>query len=140
MSLIIQALTPAVFSAYGTVLNFNSTDQTLFQVQMVEDESVGWQIAVMKVVNRTLSQVSCHPTTLETFEPLSGVCILVVAAPQTPQQLTAFILDAPVCINKGVWHCLLTLSEQALVKVTENKIVTSETKLLPVTLTPVLAE
>lgn len=60
---------------------------------------------------------------METFEPMSGVAILFVAEKNDRNSIKAFLLDKPVCLNKGIWHGIITLSQQAFVKVTENNTV-----------------
>ena len=63
---------------------------------------------------------------METFEPLAGVTVLLVAEHETPEEYRAFVLDKPVCLKKGVWHQVLSLTPEASVKITENKDVYSE--------------
>lgn len=124
-------LTAEQFSPYGIVFRFDHSDPKPFQVCLTEENATGWRIAMMKVTTRELRAVSCHPNTMETFEPIQGYCLIVVAESQKPEELTAFVLDAPVCINKGVWHCVIALSDCAIVKVVENSTVESKTIELP---------
>ncbi|KYZ76547.1 hypothetical protein AXX12_08945 [Anaerosporomusa subterranea] len=125
--ILIQPLLEEHFSRFGVIFRLNRSDPQPFQVQVTEETPVGWRVAMMKVSARVIQKISCHPNTMETFEPVQGVCLLVVAEPQKPHELAAFVLDAPVCINKGVWHCVITLSDYAIVKVTENSTVDSMT-------------
>lgn len=63
---------------------------------------------------------------LESFEPLQGITVLIVAAHDTPEEYEAFILDKPVCLYKGIWHQVLSLTDEAQVKIAENLEVVSE--------------
>lgn len=67
-----------------------------------------------------------HPTSRESFEPLHGLTVLVVATHENPEEYEAFILDKPVCLKKGIWHQVLALTEEAQVKIVENLEVQSE--------------
>jgi ureidoglycolate hydrolase len=75
-----------------------------------------------------------HPNTRESFEPLAGIAAIVVAEYGRPGEPAAFLLDRPVCLHKGVWHATAALSESALIKITENHIVQSESYTLPLPL------
>jgi len=61
-----------------------------------------------------------HPNTKETFEPISGAPILIVAVGKTPESPEAFLLDKPIVLNEGVWHDVLALSENAVMRINEN--------------------
>ena len=45
---------------------------------------------------------------------------MLTARPESPEDYHAFLLDKPVCLNKGVWHQLIALTEEVQVKITEN--------------------
>ena len=66
------------------------------------------------------------PASRESFEPLHGLTVLVVATHENPEEYEAFILDKPVCLKKGIWHQVLALTEEAQVKIVENLEVQSE--------------
>ena len=127
MAIPLKSLTQSDFANYGRILDYNPDDQDPFQVVVAEGESHGWRIAMMKVVAQPIAKVACHPNTMEAFEPVSGVCGILVGSYDKPAQLEAFILDRAVCINKSVWHAVFSLSGSALVRVTENAEVESET-------------
>ena len=127
MAIPLKSLTQSDFAKYGRILDYNPEDQDLFQVVVAEGESHGWRIAMMKVVNQPIAKVACHPNTMEAFEPVSGVCGILVGSYDKPAELEAFILDQAVCINKSVWHSVFSLSGQSIVRVTENAEVQSET-------------
>ena len=86
---------------------------------------------MFRYTNKTIQRIENHPTSMETFEPLSGVTVLLVAEHETPENYKAFVLDKPVCLKKGVWHQVLSLTPSAEVKITENKDVYSEFYDLP---------
>ena len=67
-----------------------------------------------------------HPFSKESFEPLKGITVLLVAEHETPEEYQAFVLDKPVCLKKGIWHQVLALTPEAQVKITENLEVASE--------------
>ena len=123
----LKSLTHSDFAQYGQILEFNSQDQNPFQVTVLESSGYGWRIAMMKVVNQPIAKVACHPDTMEAFEPVSGICGILVGTYDKPLEMEAFILDQAVCINKSVWHAVFSLSGQAIVRVTENAEVHSET-------------
>lgn len=127
MAIPLKSLNQSDFAKYGRILDYNPEDQDLFQVVVSEGGSHGWRIAMMKVVNQPIAEVACHPNTMEAFEPVSGVCGILVGSYDKPAELEAFILDRAVCINKSVWHAVFSLSGQAIVRVTENAEVQSET-------------
>ncbi len=121
---IIYNLDVADFSRYGRIIGYDDGNDANFQVQLGEDGPTGWRIAVMKVEAKTISQLHCHPDTLETFEPLSGTAVLFVADRDDCDNIKAFLLDRPVCLHKGIWHGVIALSRRAYIKITENSTVT----------------
>jgi ureidoglycolate hydrolase len=127
----LQSLSVGAFAPYGDIIAHNGVLETAFQVVIDEPEPTGWRIAVNKVTARTVASFGCHPNTRESFEPLSGVAVIVVAAHDRPDNSEAFLLDCPVCLYKGVWHATLAVSEFALIKITENHSVQSESFTLP---------
>jgi ureidoglycolate hydrolase len=122
------------FAPYGDIIAHNGEEEPAFQVVIDEPEPTGWRIAVNKVTARAVTSLGCHPNTRESFEPLSGVAVIVVAEQESPDRPVAFLLDCPVCLHKGIWHASLALSEFALLKITENHTVQSESYPLPLPL------
>ncbi len=114
----IEPLSAETIAPFGYLIAHPGGER--FQVICSESDPVGWQIAVNRIANRTVDQLACHPNTMESFEPVSGTAVLLLASPDSPADWRAFILDRPVCIRKGVWHATVTLSEEAFVKITEN--------------------
>lgn len=128
----IQPINADTFARYGKVIEYeDKPGADLFQVRVDAAEPAGWRIAVMKVTAQSFSRLNCHPNTVEAFDPVQGVSLLVVAEPERPRDFEVFLLDRPVCIDKRVWHVVLTLTASSLVKVMENLTVDSESVELP---------
>lgn len=122
----IETISRENFSPYGTILKFNDDrPDNLFEVLVTEPEKP-WRLALFRVLNRECRKLECHPVSMESFEPLKGVGILLAAEPQSPDAWHAFLLDQPVCLHKGVWHAMVTLTDETVVKITENLEVDSE--------------
>ncbi len=112
------------FERFGTVIDGSTSDG--FQVILTEEDAPGWRIAVRSFSARSCSALHRHPDTRESFEPLSGVALLLVAPPDDPDAWEVFLLDRPVCIHRAVWHDMVSLSARAAVKITENAQVSTE--------------
>ena len=94
----------------------------------VIDKSVnkdGWRLAIYIVRERVLTSIQQHPDTRESFEPVSGMSVIVVAPPNEQEKLAAFVLDKPVVLAEGTWHAMLALSKEAIVKIAENNVLSS---------------
>lgn len=126
----IESITRENFAPFGTVIEFSPDFDGIYEILETEDEKP-WILAVFRYTNKTIQRIENHPTSMETFEPLSGVTVLLVAEHETPEKYKAFVLDKPVCLKKGVWHQVLSLTPSAEVKITENKDVYSEFYDLP---------
>lgn len=121
----VESITKETFKPYGTVLEFPDTCQENFYIVDTE-ESQPWRIAVFRYTNKEIHRIENHKTSKESFEPLEGITILLVAKHETPNEYKAFVLDKPVCLKKGIWHQVMALTESAQVKITENLEVESE--------------
>ena len=126
----IESITRENFAPFGTVIEFSPDFDGIYEILETEEEKP-WILAVFRYTNKTIQRIENHPTSMETFEPLSGVTVLLVAEHETPEKYKAFVLDKPVCLKKGVWHQVLSLTPSAEVKITENKDVYSEFYDLP---------
>jgi ureidoglycolate hydrolase len=133
----IRALEAAAFAPYGKILDIATPDADLagqgrneFKVVDESDNGDGWRLAVQIVRGRELTQIGHHPNTKETFEPVSGVAVICVASLDTPEKLEAFVLDQPVVVNASVWHGLVALSREAVVKIAENRQVVGVNRVL----------
>lgn len=87
---------------------------------MDTDNSNSWRIAVFRYTNKSIKIIENHPISKESFEPLKGVTVLLVAEHDCPENYRAFILGKPVCLKKEIWHQVLALTSEAEVKITEN--------------------
>ncbi len=121
----LQSIQRESFDRYGKVLEFTPGFDDQFEIVITEDKEP-WRLAVFRYKNKEISRMECHPTSLESFEPLSGLTVLVVAEHDKPDEYEAFILDKPVCLYKGVWHQVLALTDEAQVKIAENLDVSSK--------------
>lgn len=119
------SITPEDFSPYGTIITLPQNSEEDWYI-VDGDSQNPWRIAVFRFRNKEIIQLECHRDSKESFEPLSGVTVLLVASPQAPHQWKAFVLDKSVCLKKGVWHQVLSLTSDAQVKITENNEVSTE--------------
>lgn len=126
----LQSVSRDRFAKYGDVLEFPEQCQDPFCIIVTEEEAP-WRLAVFRYTNKTIDRFECHPTSKESFEPLKGITVLVVAENDRPSEYEAFILNKPVCLKKGIWHQVLSLTEEAQVKIAENLEVNSEFFELP---------
>lgn len=122
----IKNITIKNFADYGTILEFsqNSTDND-FEI-LVKEETQPWRLAVFRVRNRKCHRLECHTTSMESFEPVRGVGVIIVAKNQNAKDFETFVLDKAVCLHKGIWHSMITLSEECIVKISENLDVDTE--------------
>lgn len=115
----LNTITAESFAPYGTVIGFPKEFTENFLILETEQEEP-WRIAVFRYENHKIDVLEHHPTSKESFEPMSGITVLLVALHDTPEKWEAFLLDQPVCLKKGIWHQVLALTEEAVVKITEN--------------------
>jgi ureidoglycolate hydrolase len=121
----IESVTKERFAKFGEVLEFPEDCKEQFYI-VDRDDNNPWRLAVFRYTNKEISRMENHPTSKESFEPLSGITILIVAENDKPEQFKAFILNKPVCLKKGICHQVLSLTPEAQVKITENTEVNSE--------------
>ncbi len=118
-SVAIESVSATAFRPFGKVLEFLPGDTSNFYIADTEPENP-WRVAVFRYSNREIRKIECHPGSKESFEPLQGITVLLVAEHDSPEDCRAFILDKPVVLAKGVWHQTLSLTPEASVKITEN--------------------
>lgn len=121
----LQSIHKETFEKFGSVLEFSTECQESFEI-VITEEKEPWRLAVFRYTNKKIKEMECHPASLESFEPLKGITVLVVAEHEKPEEYQAFILDKPVCLKKGIWHQVLALTDEAQVKIAENLEVNSE--------------
>jgi ureidoglycolate hydrolase len=122
----IKNITPDTFSNYGTVLMHTHNIQDNGYEKIAVMHSRGWIWALMTIQNKKIETLERHPNTRESFEPLNGVTLIVVASSDTPNDMSCFLLDTPVLLHADVWHQVLCLSQSASFKIVENKDVETE--------------
>ncbi len=115
----INTLRRESFKKYGDILEPVSKDN-VFTVLRGEEEKTGWRIGYVILKPGAADALEAHPETLETFEPVRGGAVILVAEKDSPENIEAFFLDRAVVVDKGVWHGVAALSEAAEIKVTEN--------------------
>lgn len=116
----IQYITKENFSKFGRIIDFTGReDNPSFEV-IIANEEDPWRIAMLRVEERTFTFLEKHPSSLETFEPVEGICLLLVSLDTEQNNYEIFVLDRPVCLEKMVWHGIVTLTEVSKVKITEN--------------------
>ena len=121
----LQYVQRETFLPYGEVLEFPAGIEETFCI-ITTEEKEPWRLAVFRYTNKEIQRMECHPTSRESFEPLHGLTVLVVATHENPEEYEAFMLEKPVCLKKGIWHQVLALTEEAQVKIVENLEVQSE--------------
>jgi len=85
----------------------------------------GWQIGYLEQMGKVVKVLECHPNTPEVFIPLSGEAILLVAV-DPEKEISAFKLNKPIVLSRGIWHGVISLSESSEILIVENPDVTSE--------------
>ncbi|MGC8764920.1 MAG: ureidoglycolate lyase [Brevinematia bacterium] len=114
----LKYITKESFSKYGFVIDFNNPNSEGWEI-LTKVSKEGWRIAILEIERKAAKRLERHPDSIETFEPMSGIGVLLVAS-ERPENFEVFLLDKPVCLNKGVWHEVFSLSERAKFKITEN--------------------
>jgi len=123
----IQTTTPESFAKFGDILDWQADfGKEGFRIITRAEDPTGWRLAVLLVKHHHITRLERHPTSKESFEPVSGVAVLCLAPPEDPTAVEAFLLDKAVVLDKGVWHDMFALSEEALIKIAENLTVTGE--------------
>lgn len=118
-------ITRETFEPFGKVIGFTETCKEQFEI-VVEEKQEPWRVAMYRYPSGPITRLENHPTSMETFEPVSGVTLLVVGVHESPKDYQVFLLDRPVCLYKGIWHQVIALTPEASVKITENLEVNSE--------------
>ena len=119
MAVKLESVSAQAFAPFGSVIEFPEDFEDIFYIVETDTENP-WRVAVFRYTNKEIRTIECHPTSKETFEPLHGVTVLLVSEHDTPDDYRAFLLDKPICLKKGVWHQTLSLTDEAVVKITEN--------------------
>ena len=128
----IELLEEENFRSFGEIISLSEKNQfisypdgSVFHV-LAQSKSEGWRFAALKLRTRNIKELQVHRTTTETLVPVKGSTILCVNFNPTIEGIRSFILDRPVLIYKNIWHNILTLSEESIIEITENKEVDCE--------------
>jgi ureidoglycolate hydrolase len=121
----VESISAGRFAPFGDVLEFPENVAENFRI-IVREESSSWRLAVLRFTRHVIDRIENHASSRESFVPLKGAAILVAAEHEKPAELTAFFLDRPVCLYRGIWHEVLALTTEAQVTITENIDVKSE--------------
>lgn len=119
-----QKISAACFKRFGWVIEYPrkskaSKSKNLFRI-VVRQPALGWRIAYLVVRDRAIKKLEQHPGSLESFEPVTGRGFLYVCATKDEDKVECFILDRPVILKKGIWHGIVSVSDECDVKITEN--------------------
>jgi ureidoglycolate hydrolase len=125
MQLKIKNLTPRDFAPYGEIIQpgkrFPQGQEKDWKFYVIAREpDSAWRIGYYLPRIKALRKLEKHPDSLESFEPVTGISILIVAQEETPDSPEAFLLDRPIILKKGIWHGILSLSAKVELKITEN--------------------
>ena len=114
----IKTLTKESIKPYGLLCeHINQKDD---YEPLVKVTSRGWIWAILTFKNKSTDYIECHPTSKESFEPMFGTSLIILAESKTPEKHEIFLLDQAIMLNEGVWHNVLTISDVSRVKITEN--------------------
>lgn len=119
-----EPLSPEAFAPYGSVLRREEGGEA-FQDLHTESESEGWRVALLEVEAGPLKRMHRHPDSEECFAPLFGSPCIAVASPEDPETFRVFRLDEPICINRHVWHEVIS-PDHARVFIAENATISGE--------------
>lgn len=122
----VKIIVKSSFAKYGVVLEHIEQKEGYEPLVMVN--SKGWIWAILTFNNKIIHDIECHPSSKESFEPVFGTTLIALAPPKEPEKIEVFLLDKAVMLNEGVWHNIISLSETARIKITENNDVTKETR------------
>ncbi|MBU4305084.1 MAG: ureidoglycolate lyase [Candidatus Omnitrophica bacterium] len=120
----VRKIAEASFKKYGYIIHWNGHKQkgsgNQFRIITRERDCPGWRIAYLIVRDKEIDCLEHHPGSMESFEPLQGKSILYVCNQKKPRDIEAFMLDKPVVLKKGIWHGVVSVTDEAHVKITEN--------------------
>lgn len=132
-------LTQELFEPYGRILEPKEnevaevTESGVFDFYVTfKESSQDWQIGYLKQSGKIVDKLECHPNTAEVFSPVSGNAVLILATePDQERTMRAFKLEKPIVLNRGIWHGVITLSEQSEMLIVESPDVIDEYHQLP---------
>ena len=90
-----------------------------------KEAAIGWLIGYLDQTGKEVEKLECHPNTSEVFVPMSGEAVLLLSV-NPPKDISAFKLDMPIVLNKGVWHGVISLTENSKILIVESPDVIDE--------------
>jgi ureidoglycolate hydrolase len=119
------------FRKYGKIIEYPSkaakgTVRNLWRIVHRQPDPTGWRVAYLVLRDKTIGRLERHPDSDETFEPVRGRARLFVACDKNVKSVECFLLDKPIILYKGIWHGVVSLTEEAEIKIFENHQVTCE--------------
>lgn len=115
---ILKYLSKENFAKYGYILDFSSQNNEGWEI-LFKEKSSGFRIAIFEIDRKQTKRVERHPDSMETFEPISGIS-LILLSDKDPDDFEVFLLDKPICLKKGIWHDVISISEKSKFKIVEN--------------------
>ena len=130
----LSELMQELFNPYGRILEPQEhevpevSESEVFDFYVIfKEPSQDWQIGYLKQTGRIIDKLECHPNTAEVFSPVSGDAVLLLATdPDQQETMRAFKLEKPIVLKRGVWHGVMTLSEQSEMLIVESPDVIDE--------------
>ncbi len=77
------------FAPYGKVIDTNLIGDGDFEV-IIDEGNFGWRIATYNVTRKSSAVLERHPLSKESFEPLRGIGLLIVAEFKEPEAVEVF--------------------------------------------------
>ena len=119
----IKKLTHKTIKPYGWIIGSKTIKDDgrgdKFEV-LLKERSAGWRIGYLILRSKKIIRLENHPDSLETFEPVTGKAVIMLAANKCPGKTQIFFLDKPVVLKKGVWHNVAAISGKCEIKIFEN--------------------
>ncbi len=113
------------FRRYGKIIEYPGKEakgrvRNLWRIVHDVPGRTGWRVAYLVLRDKSIGRMECHPSSDETFEPVSGRALIFLARDRRLDMIECFALDRPVILYAGVWHGLISLTPEAEIKITEN--------------------
>ena len=74
----IESITREAFAAFGSVIEFSPDFEDVYEIVETEEEKP-WILAVFRYKNKTIRRLENHPTSMETFEPVSYTHLMLLS-------------------------------------------------------------
>lgn len=113
------------FMPYGGIIDFSAGNHNERFEVVIFEETQPWRIAMYRETQKSIARLEAHLESIETFEPVKGIGVLVVSHPDLPNEIKGFLITKPIYLNKGIWHNVISLTSEVVFKITENKEVES---------------